>query len=361
MAPSSRYATPNCWPPATAIARLPVRLRLDGLPVSTAPPASRTSVAGLRPSSGISSTCSFVMTAPTAGFRVSTRGADASTDTVSSRLPSSIRTGMTGLLLTCSTTPVCVYVRNPASVASRRYGPMGRLSNEYAPASSVTASRLNPVSVWIATTVTPGNTPPLESATMPLICAVACAHAFVAASRRTIPTSRVRDTRIIKKPPGRGKRERERERESVEPFVFEDAPAPAVLRTLEREESHAMIGRVAAGVAGDDDLVTRLDGVSRNFALQLPGRAPFDDVAVHRPVLLLHHHVHEGVRAAEQELHDLPLDRHRLIFKIGRRKRMMCRKLRADGQHADRQQRDQITIHDTGPSCRVNGRKSVQC
>ena len=67
---------------------------------------------------------------------------------------------------------------------------MGRLSSEYDPVSSLTASRRKPVSVWIATTVTPGSTPPLESATVPLICAVACAHALVDASRRTIPTSR---------------------------------------------------------------------------------------------------------------------------------------------------------------------------
>src|SRR5258705_12983431 len=41
----------------------------------------------------------------------------------------------------------------------------------------------------MATTVTPGRMAPLVSATMPLICAVACAHAFEAdRSRRTTPT-----------------------------------------------------------------------------------------------------------------------------------------------------------------------------
>ena len=116
-----------------AMPRLLVRLRLDGLPVSTAPPASTTSEAALRPSSGSASTCSFVMIAPTDGLRVSTSGADASTDTVSSRLPSCSVTGITGLLLTCSTMPVCANVRNPESVASRRYGPMGRFSSANEP------------------------------------------------------------------------------------------------------------------------------------------------------------------------------------------------------------------------------------
>ena len=120
-APSSRYATPNCWPPATEIPRLPVRLRLDGLPVSTAPPARMMSAAGLRPSSGIASTCSLVMTWPTAGLRVSTSGADASTETVSSRLPSSNFTGTTGLLLTCSTTPG---LGERAEAGERRFDPI---------------------------------------------------------------------------------------------------------------------------------------------------------------------------------------------------------------------------------------------
>jgi MFS family permease len=50
-------------------------------------------------------------------------------------------------------------------------------------------------SVWIATTVTPGSTPPLESATVPLICAVACARATPGARsrmNRAPSTSRMR-------------------------------------------------------------------------------------------------------------------------------------------------------------------------
>src|SRR6476646_402674 len=54
----------------------------------------------------------------------------------------------------------------------------------------------------MATTVTPGSTAPLESATVPLICAVACAHALVAASRRTAPT-RTPLKRFIQMPPRR--------------------------------------------------------------------------------------------------------------------------------------------------------------
>src|SRR5687768_18621790 len=49
----------------------------------------------------------------------------------------------------------------------------------------------------MAVTVAPGSTPPLESATVPLICAVAWAHAAVARNRtRTLP-SPIRNTRFI--------------------------------------------------------------------------------------------------------------------------------------------------------------------
>ena len=43
---------------------------------------------------------------------------------------------------------------------------------EYAPSSLVTTVRVNPVSICVTVTVTPGNTAPLSSRTSPLIWAV---------------------------------------------------------------------------------------------------------------------------------------------------------------------------------------------
>src|SRR4030088_464210 len=59
--------------------------------------------------------------------------------------------------------------------------------NENTPSASVTTSRLNPVSVWVALTLAPGRTPPLESLTVPVISAVACARAPVAVSATSRP------------------------------------------------------------------------------------------------------------------------------------------------------------------------------
>ena len=80
----------------------------------------------------------------------------------------------TGLLLTCNTIPVCAYKRNPGRDASNRYGPTGKLGNEYEPVSSVTVVRLSPVSVCVIVTSTPGKTAPVWSFTAPLTWAVDC-------------------------------------------------------------------------------------------------------------------------------------------------------------------------------------------
>ena len=82
-------------------------------PAGTTAPAIAIRSAELRPLSGSSSMRSFSMTPPMRGLRVSTSGADASTDTVSASSPSCSVTGITGLLLTCSTMPVWTYVRKP--------------------------------------------------------------------------------------------------------------------------------------------------------------------------------------------------------------------------------------------------------
>src|SRR4029453_11517755 len=103
-APSSRYCTPNCWPPATAMPRLWVKLRLDRVPRSTPPPAKTTREATLRPASGSASTCALLITCPTAGLRVSTSGVDEVTVIVSPSSPSCKVIGITGLPLPCSTT-----------------------------------------------------------------------------------------------------------------------------------------------------------------------------------------------------------------------------------------------------------------
>ena len=90
---------------------------------------------------------------------------------------------MTGDALTWRTIPVWTYVPSPANAASSRYGPVGRFGMTYDPFSSVTMVRVNPVSVCVTVTVTPGGTPPLWSFTVPLNCAVAWARAAAAASR----------------------------------------------------------------------------------------------------------------------------------------------------------------------------------
>jgi hypothetical protein len=57
---------------------------------------------------------------------------------------------------------------------------------------------LKPVSVCVAVTLAPGSTPPLESLTVPVIWAVACAIAVLAHSSTTIrPLTNDRSARPI--------------------------------------------------------------------------------------------------------------------------------------------------------------------
>src|SRR5438094_928112 len=81
--------------------------------------------------------------------------------------------------------PDCANVRNPGSAASSLYGPNGRLGKTYSPASFETVILLIPVSVCVAVISTPGSTAPLGSWTVPLIWAVACAHALLHVIKET--------------------------------------------------------------------------------------------------------------------------------------------------------------------------------
>src|ERR1700704_1482862 len=86
---------------------------------------------------------------------------------------------MVGLLPTCRTMPVCTNERNPGKLAASLYGPSNRFGNAYDPVSFVMVVRLTPVSVCVAVISAPGNTAPLGSCTVPLICAVACAQTLL--------------------------------------------------------------------------------------------------------------------------------------------------------------------------------------
>src|SRR5688572_8241014 len=46
-------------------------------------------------------------------------------------------------------------------------------------------------------------------------------------------------------------------RHLIEPLAFEDPPAPAVCRTFEGKQAHAVVGCVAPRIAGDDHFVAR--------------------------------------------------------------------------------------------------------
>src|SRR5436189_1369791 len=77
-----------------------------------------------------------------------------------------------------NSTPSRLTVVNPGNVNSTAYVPGRRSTIRYTPDSSVTASRTFSISAGLdASTVTPGNTPPDESFTTPVMDACAYADA----------------------------------------------------------------------------------------------------------------------------------------------------------------------------------------
>src|SRR5688572_25097724 len=128
------------------------------------------------------------------------------------------------------------------------------------------------------------------------------------------------------------------------------APTEAVLRTMQRDHADAVILRVATGAARDNDVVTGFQRFSGNaLTPELTSAAPFHGVAHHRSILLLHHHVHERVRISKQELHQLTLDRHRLVLQVGGGKGVMGVSLRANEARCRDQADNQQTLHSVVP------------
>src|SRR5215470_822206 len=81
------------------------------------------------------------------------------------------------------------------ALTSRRYVPMGKDGNRYAPELSVVVLDSTPVAWFLATTTAPGTTAPVLSVTVPLSDAVDCARVEgVLAIRRT--NSAMRESRV---------------------------------------------------------------------------------------------------------------------------------------------------------------------
>ena len=105
-APSRRYATPNGRLPATPVKTDPGMLLLFGVSCTAAPARTMRSVTW-RPWSGSSRIRSCSTTSLMPVLRTSTSGVAASTETVSSRLPTDSSTLIVGVAATWSTMPVC--------------------------------------------------------------------------------------------------------------------------------------------------------------------------------------------------------------------------------------------------------------
>jgi len=92
------------------------------------------------------------------------------------------------------------------------------------------------------------------------------------------------------------------------------------------------------------ELPAKKKGEDYEYA-KLTSAAPLDGVTHHRSILLLHHHMHEGVRIPEQELHQFALNLHGLVFEIRGREGVMGVRLRSKHQTCCGSQNNQVTLH----------------
>src|SRR5437762_4001985 len=100
------------------------------------------------------------------------------------------------------------------------------------------------------------------------------------------------------------------------------APLEPVLRSQDAPHADAVILDGAARVAGDDDVIARLQRVARD-AGQLPGGGPLDGPALHLALRVRRLHVNERVRVAEHELHHVAFDLDLLVDDVGGGERMV--------------------------------------
>src|SRR4029453_1391092 len=107
-------------------------------------------------------------------------------------------------------------------------------------------------------------------------------------------------------------------------LVERAAPLPAVGRTRNRLHPQSVVSGVPARIAGHNDVVPGVQGFSRDaLAIELSAAPPFNGPALNLAVLVRSLDVHERVRVSEEELNEVPFDRHRLIFEVCRSKRVM--------------------------------------
>ena len=86
-------------------------------------------------------------------------------------------------------------------------------------------------------------------------------------------------------------------------------PTPSVGGAIDGTNAKAVVGRVAAGIAADDDAVAWLDRVLLNsLTAQLAGRAPFGCPRNGFVLLAGNFQKNRRMRVAEEELHDRAFD-----------------------------------------------------
>src|SRR4051812_37416314 len=101
-------------------------------------------------------------------------------------------------------------------------------------------------------------------------------------------------------------------------LVIFTAPFPAVLGPENVPQAQAVVSRRARRIAGDDDVVARVQRIASDTLLpkQAAG-TPLYGPTLHHALVVLGRNREKRMGIAEHELHEIALNGHLLVFKVG--------------------------------------------
>jgi hypothetical protein len=123
-------------------------------------------------------------------------------------------------------------------------------------------------------------------------------------------------------------------------------PSEAVRRALDAAHANAVIFRVAAGVASDDDVIAGFQRIPRyTFTAQLTAAAPFDRPSFGVALIVWSLDMHKGVRVPEHKLNQLAFDGNGLVFEVSSSERVVSPRGRNCQKSSGDKQSKRSTLH----------------
>ncbi len=118
-----------------------------------------------------------------------------------------------------------------------------------------------------------------------------------------------------------------------------------------------MVRRIAARIAGDDDMIPGLQCLAGDILLAQEGpTAPLHGPPLSVPVGILNAYLNERMRILEQERDQVPFDRHGVVDEISRGKGVMGVNRNAGYDRPDNERNEQCAVLSISPNYPLRSR-----